>query len=245
MSELDSDDTLGLPSDDDEDDAEVEQAYAARIVAERLKALNERKKEKQSNKRKAQEELSEEDESGEEIVEGSDEDDDDDDDDDDADDDLDIEDIIKQLPGKEFKEVPKTAKEIKKDQIATTKKRAHADETPEERDERTLFIGNVPVACSTSKVSTNSSEKPSMTDVPPCVAVPEESLDPPCAIVACSYRGSTERLPSTQVRCHTLPLTCLCLHRLWQESRRGRLRDGGETRGRWTRAQTCSRMARK
>lgn len=148
MSELDSDESLGLPSDDEEEDADagVEEAYAAKVVAERLKALNEKKKERVQNKRKAADVESDGDEE-EDIAEAS---------GDSAEDDgsdIDMEELLKSMPKREYKEVAKSQKEIKKDAKAAAKKRAHSDESPEERDARTLFIGNVPVECSTSKVS--------------------------------------------------------------------------------------------
>lgn len=54
------------------------------------------------------------------------------------------------LPKAIYKEVAATAKDVKKAEKA--KKKTASTETPEERDARTIFIGNVPVECSTSRV---------------------------------------------------------------------------------------------
>lgn len=55
------------------------------------------------------------------------------------------------LPKAIYKEVKATAKDLKKAKVV--KARAESTETPEERDARTIFLGNVPVGCSTSVVS--------------------------------------------------------------------------------------------
>lgn len=142
LSEADSDESLGLPSDDEDDDG-VEQAYAAKAVAARLKALAAGGK-----KRKAEDEIEEEEASAEE--EGAEESGDSESEPEEL---LDIERLMHEslLPKAIYKEVPATAKDVKKAEKA--KKKAVSTETPEERDARTIFIGNVPVECSTSRVS--------------------------------------------------------------------------------------------
>ncbi|KAI5476204.1 hypothetical protein MNV49_007966 [Pseudohyphozyma bogoriensis] len=136
LSELDSDEEL--PSDiealaaDDSDDDGVEQAYAAQRAAAKLKALAEGVKTKKGKN-------GGEEESGDESEEG-----------DEEEEELDIDNLVHEslLPTKVFKEVKLSAKEIKK---SKEKKDKEIDETPEERDARTVFLGNVPVECSTSK----------------------------------------------------------------------------------------------
>lgn len=145
LSEADSNESLGLPSDDEDDDDGVEEAYAAKLVAARLKALAAGGK-----KRKAEEEIDEdaEEEQADEEQDGAEE-----SGDSEEEEILDIDHLMHGtlLPKTIYKEVPATAKDVKKAEKA--KKKAHADESPEQRDARTIFIGNVPVECSTSKVS--------------------------------------------------------------------------------------------
>lgn len=135
LSEADSNESLGLLSDeDDEDDDGVEEAYAARAVATRLKALAEGGKSK--SKGEESEEESEFESDGDDDQE------------------LDIDNLMHEslLPKALYKEVPATAKDIKKMKETEKKARAKNEESPEERDARTIFIGNVPVGCSTSVV---------------------------------------------------------------------------------------------
>lgn len=140
LSGADSNESLGLPSDSEDDDG-VEEAYAARAVAARLKALAEGTK---GNKRKAEadpESGSDGESEGEDESAGE------------SDDEvLDIDNLVHEslLPKAIYKEVPATAKDVKKAKVE--KARAASIETPEERDARTLFLGNVPVDCSTSRV---------------------------------------------------------------------------------------------
>jgi nucleolar protein 12 len=137
--EVDSDASLEMPSSDEEDEAEdgLEEAYAAKLVAQRLKAEAEGLKNK---KRKAEEELNEDEEE----------------EDDDSEDDgpLDINDLVNgALGGKAAKVEKKSKKEKVVDPKKAEKAKKRAEETPDARDARTIFIGNVPSDCSTSNVS--------------------------------------------------------------------------------------------
>lgn len=138
LSEADSNESLDLPSDSDDDDG-VEEAYAATRVAARLKSLA------QGAKPAAQ-------------GEDSDEDDDDDEEEEEYESELDIENLMHETLMPKAKKVktsttteghvPTLAKPVKKAKVVST-------DTPEERDARTIFMGNVPVACSTSRVSSS------------------------------------------------------------------------------------------
>ncbi|GAA6027463.1 hypothetical protein JCM8097_007875 [Rhodosporidiobolus ruineniae] len=154
LSELESDASLGDLSDDDGEDDGVEEAYAARLAAERIKKMQGTAAgvTVKGTKRKAEEELSEEsdDEVAEEQEDGSDE--------GDSEDDAEAAaasgamDINALVMGslKEGKE--KKGKAEKKEKGKKGDKAAkRAEETPEERDARTVFLGNVPAECSTSK----------------------------------------------------------------------------------------------
>lgn len=135
LSEAESGASLGLPSDSEDDDGGVEEAYEARMVAERLKGGN--------KKRKAGDAPSDDEEAS-------------DDSDEDDDDELDLDNLVHEslLPKTIFKEVKATPKDLKKAAAERNKAaKAITGETPEERDLRTMFLGNVPVACSTSRVS--------------------------------------------------------------------------------------------
>lgn len=135
LSEAESGASLGLPSDSEDDEGGVEEAYEARMVAERLKGGN--------KKRKAGDAPSDDEEAS-------------DDSEDDDDDELDLDNLVHEslLPKTIFKEVKATPKDLKKAAAERNKAaKAMTGETPEERDLRTIFLGNVPVACSTSRVS--------------------------------------------------------------------------------------------
>ncbi|KAL8292608.1 hypothetical protein RQP46_001220 [Phenoliferia psychrophenolica] len=138
LSEADSNESLDLPEDSDDDDG-VEEAYAAKQVAARLKAMAQGTK---VLKRKAEDDVSDASEGeGEDESAGESEDEQE----------LDIDNLLHEslLPKAIYKEVPATAKDIKKAKVE--KARAASTETPEERDARTIFLGNVPVDCSTSR----------------------------------------------------------------------------------------------
>lgn len=66
---------------------------------------------------------------------------------------LDIDNLMHEslLPKVIYKQVKATPSQIKKEKLV--KARIESTETPEERDSRTIFLGNVPVGCSTSVVS--------------------------------------------------------------------------------------------
>ncbi|GAA5855504.1 hypothetical protein JCM5353_008441 [Sporobolomyces roseus] len=134
LSEVDSDASLEMPSSDEEDEEEeagLEEAYAAKLVAQRLKAEAEGVK---SKKRKAEEEL-DEDESEDGEEDGP----------------LDINDLVHEsIVGKKTKEEKKGKKDKAVDPKKAEKAKKRAEETPDERDSRTIFIGNVPSDCSTS-----------------------------------------------------------------------------------------------
>lgn len=127
-----------MPSSDEDDEMEdgLEEAYAAKLVAQRLKAEAEGQKNK---KRKAEEDLDE-----------------DEADSDDSEDDgpLDINDLVHEtLAGKPVKKEKKAKKDKEVDPKKAEKAKKRAEESPDERDARTIFIGNVPSDCSTSNVS--------------------------------------------------------------------------------------------
>lgn len=127
LSEADSNESLDLPSDSEDDDG-VEEAYAAKQAASRLKSVAQ----------------------GHEPASDS-----EDEEDDEEEDLLDIENLMHEsiLPkAKKVKistegsvKVPTLARPVKKPKAIST-------DTPEERDARTIFVGNVPVDCSTSRV---------------------------------------------------------------------------------------------
>ncbi|GAA5928649.1 uncharacterized protein JCM15063_003930 [Sporobolomyces koalae] len=133
--DVDSEASLEMPSSDEDEDAEdgLEEAYAAKLVAQRLKAEAEGIKNK---KRKAEDELDEEE-------------DEDDDEDDGV---IDINALVSGfLAGKAGnKQEPKGKKEKTVDPKKQEKAKRRAEESPDERDARTIFIGNVPSECSTS-----------------------------------------------------------------------------------------------
>ncbi|GAA6022370.1 hypothetical protein JCM11491_003238 [Sporobolomyces phaffii] len=130
--EVDSDASLEMPSSDDDEEDGLEEAYAARLVAQRLKAEAESAKNK---KRKAEDELDE----------------DEDEDDDEEDGPLDINDLVNEsLGGKPVQLDRKTKKDKEVDPKKAEKAKRRAEETPDARDARTIFIGNVPSDCSTS-----------------------------------------------------------------------------------------------
>lgn len=151
LSSLDSNESLGLSDDEDEG---IEEAYAAKKVAERLKALAAGGKADKGKKRKAEEDVDEEDDDEEASESEAESGADSEDDEADEEEELDIDNLQHEsvhLPKAIYKEVKATPAEVKKMQ-----KKAKAinddDETPEQRDARTVFIGNVPVECSTSRV---------------------------------------------------------------------------------------------
>lgn len=122
LSELDSDEAI-----ESSDDDGVEEAYAAKLVAARLKALASGEK-LNAKKREVIEERSEDEE-------------------DIADDDLDLDDFLHETIAPRTKS-SKTVEPVSK----KSSKTKASDESPEERDARTIFLGNVPVSCSTSRV---------------------------------------------------------------------------------------------
>lgn len=133
LSEADSNESLELEDDSDNDDG-VEEAYAAQQVATRLKALA------------AGAKIAEP-ESGDEIEQ-------DEEDLSEEESELDIENLMHESVMPKLKKskgaeggslVPISAKKAKKIKVVST-------DTPEERDARTIFLGNVPVDCSTSRV---------------------------------------------------------------------------------------------
>ncbi|KAM0787423.1 hypothetical protein ACM66B_003505 [Microbotryomycetes sp. NB124-2] len=132
---------------DSDDGDDLEQAYAA---AQRAKDSH-----KDKGKRKAQEDSDDDDDDDDQ--DGSDDDDQDQQDEDSDEEMLEIEKLMqasiaaKQSSSKKPPQTKSQQKAESKKNEAIEKKKAHADETPEERDARTLFIGNVPVACSTNR----------------------------------------------------------------------------------------------
>ncbi|BGP15824.1 hypothetical protein JCM10213_005692 [Rhodosporidiobolus nylandii] len=154
LSELDSDASLGDLESDDEAEDGVEVAYAARLAAERIKAAQSKAAgvTAKGTKRKAEDEG---DASSASEAEQDDEDEEFDSDDDEAIAEgaaMDINDLVLgALKGK--KEKSDKGKKVEKGDRAmkADKKAKRAQETPEERDQRTVFLGNVPADCSTSK----------------------------------------------------------------------------------------------
>ncbi|GAA5980722.1 hypothetical protein JCM5350_006365 [Sporobolomyces pararoseus] len=138
LSAVDSDASLEMPSSDEEEEEEgedgLEEAYAAKLVAQRLKAEAEGQKNK---KRKAEEELDEEEDEEENDSEDEGP--------------LDINDLVSDsLGGKPLNVEKKSKKEKTVDPKKAEKAKKRAEESPDERDARTIFIGNVPSDCSTS-----------------------------------------------------------------------------------------------
>jgi len=140
---------LASASDDDEEGDELEEIYAAKAVAKKLKEANQLKKARAAagsattaatgKKRSAP--VDEDGSSGEEE-------------DEEEDHALDLDDLFEKnklprnvaLPSTGKVAAPAKEKKVKKEKVK------RQDESPEERDSRTLFIGNVPSLCSTSRV---------------------------------------------------------------------------------------------
>ncbi|GAA5861952.1 hypothetical protein JCM3774_001364 [Rhodotorula dairenensis] len=147
LSELDSDAELS-----DENEADLEEAYAARLAAAKAKA---HQATVSSKKRKA----SDRDEDDEEVGEDDDEDSDAEEADGDAtgmvEDDgvMDINDLIQgALAADEPASKPtKAGKKAEEKGKKSAKLLKREQETPEERDARTVFLGNIPADCSTSR----------------------------------------------------------------------------------------------
>ncbi|GAA5911503.1 uncharacterized protein JCM6883_005779 [Sporobolomyces salmoneus] len=142
LSAIDSDASLEMPSSDEEEEDEedgLEEAYAAKLAAQRLKAEAEGRNKK---KRKAEAELDEDEDEEEEENDDSDEDEGP----------LDINDLVHESLGGKTIKVPekKGKKEKQVDPKKAEKAQKRAEESPDERDARTIFIGNVPSDCSTS-----------------------------------------------------------------------------------------------
>ncbi|GAA6007921.1 hypothetical protein JCM10207_004926 [Rhodosporidiobolus poonsookiae] len=156
LSEPDSDASLGDLAESDDDEDGVEEAYAARLAAERIKGLQGKAAgaTAKGTKRKAEgEPEASSDEDDDEAAEDEDEDEDETDDDElDVGEGgpMDINDLVlgslrekKDVKGKKAERAEKGKK--------SDKALKRAQETPEERDQRTVFLGNVPSECSTSK----------------------------------------------------------------------------------------------
>ncbi|SGZ28238.1 BQ5605_C027g10293 [Microbotryum silenes-dioicae] len=149
--EIDSDASLEMPSsdDDDEDDDEnddgVEQAYAAKLAARRIKEVPSKNK-----KRKVEAERSDEQDS-----EASDEEDDEDEHTDEEEDEemIDADDLTPGtiLATKQSKLTISEDTTTSKKKPSNKDKRLERDDTPEQRDARTVFLGNVPATCATSR----------------------------------------------------------------------------------------------
>ena len=150
LSELDSDAELS-----DENEADLEEAYAARIAAAKAKA---HQATITSKKRKAPSDEDEEDEDEEAEVDSDDE---DEDQTEKVEDDgkMDLDDLIQGALA-EDEPTTKSTKAGKKQSEDKGKKSAkllkREQETPEERDARTVFLGNIPADCSTSRVCSKS-----------------------------------------------------------------------------------------
>ncbi|GAA6051339.1 hypothetical protein JCM3770_004491 [Rhodotorula araucariae] len=150
LSELESGAGLSdFEDDDDEGGDAVEEAYAAKLAAAALKKRQANAAAQQGKKRKAEAEpadddaeVSDEDEGDESPVEV--------DDDDEDDGPLDINDLIAgALSG--VQPGDKKGKKADKGGKKSAKALQREHETPEARDARTIFLGNVPADCSTSR----------------------------------------------------------------------------------------------
>lgn len=147
LSELDSDAELS-----DENEADLEEAYAARIAAAKAKA---HQATITSKKRKAPNDDDEEEDDEEEEEEDSDDEDEDETEKVEDDGKMDLDDLIQGALAEDEPAV-KSTKAGKKQSEDKGKKSAkllkREQETPEERDARTVFLGNIPADCSTSRV---------------------------------------------------------------------------------------------
>ncbi|BGP39780.1 Nucleolar protein 12 [Rhodotorula kratochvilovae] len=151
LSELESGAELSdLEDDEEEGEDAVEEAYAAKLAAAALKKRQANAAAQQGKKRKAEaepevddEEVSDEDEGDESPVEVDDEEDEDDEP-------LDINDLITGALGG-LPSGDKKGKKADKGGKKSAKALQREQETPEARDARTIFLGNVPADCSTSR----------------------------------------------------------------------------------------------
>ena len=150
LSELDSDAELS-----NENEADLEEAYAARIAAAKAKA---HQATITSKKRKAPNDDDEEEEEEEEEEDDHEESDDEDEaETEEVEDDgkMDLDDLIQGALAEDEPRA-KSTKAGKKQSEDKGKKSAkllkREQETPEERDARTVFLGNIPADCSTSRV---------------------------------------------------------------------------------------------
>ncbi|GJN89134.1 hypothetical protein Rhopal_002108-T1 [Rhodotorula paludigena] len=153
LSELES--GAELSDDDGEEDGEehgdVEEEYAAKLAAATLKKRKaDATAAAQGRKRKAEEELDEEEE---EEADEADEEEDPIEVDEDEDDEFDINDLVQETLRDAVDGVKGTKKSDKgkKAPKVSAKLEKRAQESPEERDARTIFLGNVPAECSTSR----------------------------------------------------------------------------------------------
>ncbi|GAA5939425.1 hypothetical protein JCM3775_001707 [Rhodotorula graminis] len=157
LSELESGAELSDLDDDDED--ALEEEYAAKLAAAAFKqrqlaaaaaAQQQGKGKKRKAEQPADEDVSDEDDGDDSPVEVDSDDDDDDEQDDNDDGPLDINDLISgalsgSTPG------DKKGKKADKGGKKSAKLVQRQQETPEARDARTIFLGNVPAECSTSR----------------------------------------------------------------------------------------------
>ena len=225
LSEADSNESLDLPSDSDDDDG-MEEAYAASRVANRLKAMAAGAKE------------DEQEEEGDDLEE----------DDDSEESELDIENLmhesvmpklrkIKSAEGGNM--VPIPAAKIKKAKVVST-------DTPEERDARTIFLGNVPVACSTATVRLDSfysiEVKVSLTSI--SFAADEESAHSTCPYLTSTPRSPPRQHAAAQIFLHPVPFSRLRFDSIRSKGdRRSRPRRGRCRAGR-KRSKESSKLAR-
>ena len=223
LSEADSNESLDLPSDSDDDDG-VEEAYAASRVANRLKAMAAGAKE------------DDEEEEGDDLEV----------DDEDDESELDIENLmhesvmpklrkIKSAEGGNM--VPIPAAKLKKAKAIST-------DTPEERDARTVFLGNVPVACSTSTVRLECCSSSGFPLTMIFATADEESADSTRPHLPDTPRSSSRQHAAAQVILHPIPIPRFRLDRLWSKSdcRRSSRRGGRRTRR--TRTQESEKLER-
>ncbi|BGO99523.1 hypothetical protein RTBOTA2_002588 [Rhodotorula toruloides] len=142
LSELESGAELSDEADEEEGD-DLEEAYAARLAAAAIKK-KQSSEEKRGTKRKAEDEGDEEasDDEEEEQSEA------DEDEDEDA---VDINDLIQDSLKDVEAPSPSKTRKGKEPAKKSAKLEKRAQETPEDRDARTVFLGNVPADCSTSR----------------------------------------------------------------------------------------------
>ncbi|SCZ93939.1 BZ3500_MvSof-1268-A1-R1_Chr6-3g09006 [Microbotryum saponariae] len=156
--EIDSDASLEMPSsdddqDDDENDDGVEQAYAAKLAARRIKEVRSKNKKRKVEAERFDKQDSEASDEEEDDDEEEEEEDDDDDEEEEDEEMIDADDLTPGtiLATKQSKSTTSEDTTTSKKKPSSKDKRLERDDTPEQRDARTVFLGNVPATCATSR----------------------------------------------------------------------------------------------